>query len=49
VLDTEVLDASMDIAREYVQRGLTAIAPLPASAAKQSLTDISDYVLERLS
>lgn len=47
VLDTEVLDASMDIARDYVRRGIEAIEPLPAGSVKESLVRIADYVLER--
>jgi len=47
VLDTEVLDASMEIARDYVRRGVEAITPLPDGEAKDSLLRIADYVLER--
>ncbi len=49
VLDTEVLDASMDMARDYVRRAREAIAPLPEGEAKRCLLDIGDYVLERSS
>lgn len=49
VLDTEVLEASMGMARDYVQRAREAISPLPAGEAKQSLLEISEYVLERSS
>lgn len=47
VLDTEVLDASMEIARDYVRRANEAIAPLAESPAKQCLLELGEYVLSR--
>ncbi len=44
---TEVLDVSMDMAREYVRRGTEAIASLPETDGRQSLYEIGDYVLRR--
>jgi len=39
----------MEMARDYVRRANEAIAFLPATAAKQSLADIGEYVLNRKS
>lgn len=47
VLDTEVLDASMEIARDYVRRANEAIAPLAESPAKQCMLELGEYVLNR--
>jgi geranylgeranyl pyrophosphate synthase len=47
VLDTEVLDASMDIARDYVRRANEAITPLAESPARQCLLELGEYVLNR--
>ena len=47
VLDTEVLDASMDIARDYVRRANEAITPLAESPAKQCMLELGEYVLNR--
>lgn len=49
ILDTEVLEASMDMARDYVRRANDAIASVPDSEAKRSLVGIGDYVLDRSS
>jgi len=49
IRSTEVLDVSMEMARDYVRRANEAIAFLPATAAKQSLADIGEYVLNRKS
>jgi geranylgeranyl pyrophosphate synthase len=49
VRSTEVLDVSMDMAREYVRRATDAIATLPNTDAKRSLVDIGEYVLSRRS
>ncbi len=49
IRSTEVLDASMEMARDYVRRAATAIAFLPDDEAKQSLIDIGDYILSRKS
>jgi geranylgeranyl pyrophosphate synthase len=46
---TEVLDVSMDMAREYVRRGTDAIASLPDTEARRSMHEIGEYVLSRRS
>lgn len=47
VRSSEVLDVSMSMAREYVNRAREAISPLPETEAKQSLFEIGEYVLHR--
>ncbi|HEX5369965.1 MAG TPA: polyprenyl synthetase family protein [Dehalococcoidia bacterium] len=49
IRSTEVLEVSMDMARDYVRRANESIAFLPECAAKQSLADIGEYVLNRKS
>ncbi len=49
VQDTEVLESSMDMARDYVRRAREAIAPIPDGEAKRSLVEVTDYVLDRSS
>lgn len=49
IRSTEVLEVSMEMARDYVRRANAAVAFLPESAAKQSLADIGEYVLNRKS
>lgn len=46
---SEVLEASMDMARDYIRRANEAIAPLPENDAKRSLHEIGDYILNRKS
>jgi geranylgeranyl pyrophosphate synthase len=46
---SDVIPASMDIARDYVRRANEAIAHLPESETKRCLLDLSEYVLERRS
>ena len=49
VRSTEVLDVSLEMARDYVRRAEEAIAFLPDNAAKRSLKDIGEHVLTRRS
>jgi geranylgeranyl pyrophosphate synthase len=49
VLDTEVLDVSLEMARDYVRRANEAIAPLPPCAAKETMVELGEYVLSRRS
>ena len=49
ILASDVVEASMDIARDYVRRANDAIALLPASETKQTLLELGDYVLTRRS
>ncbi len=47
VRSTEVLDVSMEMARDYVRRATDALSILPESEAKRCLADLGQYVLER--
>jgi geranylgeranyl pyrophosphate synthase len=49
ILASDVIDASMEIARGYVQRANAAIDFLPGSDAKDCLLDLGEYVLSRRS
>ena len=49
IIASDVIEASMEIARDYVRRANDAIAFLPASETKQCLVELGDYVLERRS
>ncbi len=49
ILASDVIGASMDIARDYVRRANEAIAFLPESETKQCLIELGQYVLERRS
>lgn len=49
VLDTEVLDVSLDMARDYVRRANEAIMPLPNNPTKDTMLELGQYVLERRS
>lgn len=49
VRSTEVLDVSMEMARDYVRRANQAIEALPATDAKRTLLELGEYVLERKS
>lgn len=49
ILASDVIQASMDIARDYVRRGNDAIAFLPDSDTKRCLVDLGEYVLSRRS
>lgn len=46
---SEVLEASMDMARDYIRRANEAIDPLPENDAKRSLHEIGEYILNRKS
>lgn len=46
---TEVLDVSMEMARDYVKRAEDAIAFLPETEAKRTMQELGQYVLERQS
>ncbi len=49
IIASDVIDASMDIARDYIRRANEAIAILPESETKQCLVELGQYVLERRS
>ena len=49
IIASDVIEASMEIARDYVRRANDAIAFLPASETKQCLVELGDHVLERRS
>jgi octaprenyl-diphosphate synthase len=49
IRSTEVLEVSMDMARDYVKRAEEAIAFLPDGEARRSLYEIGAYVLARRS
>ncbi len=47
VLNSEVLNESYAVARDFRDRALGALAELPRNDARATLEDIADYVLER--
>ncbi|MGD9933501.1 MAG: polyprenyl synthetase family protein [Dehalococcoidia bacterium] len=47
IRESGAIDLSMDMARDYVRRAEEAIQILPESDARQTLTEIGRYVLER--
>ncbi|MGB4862067.1 MAG: polyprenyl synthetase family protein [Tepidiformaceae bacterium] len=49
ILASDVIGASMDIARDYVRRATEAIEFLPESETKDCLIDLGEYVLNRRS
>lgn len=49
ILASDAVNASMDIARDYVRRANAAIEFLPPSDAKECLAELGDYVLTRRS
>jgi geranylgeranyl pyrophosphate synthase len=49
VANSEVLDDSLDIARDYVKRANEAISFLPESDTKRCMLDLGEYVLSRRS
>ncbi len=49
VCSSEVIDVSMDMAREFVRRATDAIEPLPDSDARRCMVELGDYVLTRQS
>ncbi|MBA4181702.1 MAG: heptaprenyl diphosphate synthase [Anaerolinea sp.] len=49
IRSTEVLDVSMDMARDYVRRGDEALQTLPDSETRRTLLELGEYVLTRKS
>ena len=49
ILASDVIDASMVFARDYVRRANEAIELLPQSETKETLLELGDYVLNRRS
>lgn len=49
IIASDVIGASMDIARDYVRRANEAVDGLPASEARDCLRDLGDYILNRRS
>lgn len=47
VLNSDILNESYDVARDFRDRALTSLHTLPDSAARATLDDIADHVLER--
>jgi heptaprenyl diphosphate synthase/octaprenyl-diphosphate synthase len=49
VADSDVLDESYRVARDFRNRAVEALTPLPDSSERAALVDIADYVLSRRS
>ena len=49
VLNSDILNESYDVARDFRDRALAALQPLPATPARAALEDIAEYVLDRRS
>ena len=49
VLNSDILNESYAVARDFQERAVSALAPLPAIDARAALEDIAGYVLERRS
>jgi geranylgeranyl pyrophosphate synthase len=49
VVNSDILNESYGVARDFRDRALEALGTLPANAARSSLEDIAQYVLERRS
>ncbi|HEY8490869.1 MAG TPA: polyprenyl synthetase family protein [Dehalococcoidia bacterium] len=47
VRESDILDRSYAVARDFVDRALAALAPLSDGTAKQTLEDLAVYVVER--
>lgn len=47
VLNSDILNESYAVARDFRDRALAALRPLPDTPARSALEDIADYVLER--
>jgi len=47
VLDSDILNETYAVARDFRDRAVSSLRTLPDSAARGSLEDIADYVLER--
>jgi octaprenyl-diphosphate synthase len=49
VRDSDILEESYRVARDFRDRAVTALGGLPSGPARRSLEDIATYVLERRS
>ncbi len=49
VRESDILDESYRVARDFRDRALKALSALPSGAARSSLEDIAEYVLDRRS
>ena len=49
VLNSDIIEESYAVARDFGQRALTALEPLPRGEARSALEDIVGYVLDRRS
>lgn len=47
VLNSDILNESYNVARDFRDRALTSLRTLPDNAARSALEDIAEYVLER--
>ncbi len=47
VLNSDILDEVYQVARDFRDKAIASLAPLPATDARSSLEDIAGYVLER--
>ncbi|GAG41916.1 unnamed protein product, partial [marine sediment metagenome] len=47
VQNSDILEESYAVARDFAQRARAALEPLPDTSACHALSDIADYVLER--
>jgi len=47
VLDSDILNETYDVARDFRDRALTSLRTLPDTPARASLEDIAEYVLDR--
>jgi geranylgeranyl pyrophosphate synthase len=47
VLESDILEESYGVARDFRDRAVAALAPLPACDARRALEEIATYVLER--
>ncbi len=49
ILASDIIPESYDVARDFHDRAIAALEPLPDGPAKTALIDIADYVMERRS
>jgi geranylgeranyl pyrophosphate synthase len=47
VLNSDILNEVYAVARDFRDRAIVALEVMPAGAARSSLEDIAEYVLER--
>jgi geranylgeranyl pyrophosphate synthase len=47
VLNSDILNESYDVARDFRDRARAALCSLPDNPARATLEDIADYILER--